>query len=68
MLAITRTWPPQPSQLPRSSLKNRISHCAQLIARWRSAGVRVAVGWLPLARPAGVVCAHQALWGANTPW
>ncbi len=67
MLAMTRTWPPQPSQLLRSSWKTRFSRCAQLIARWRSAGVRVSAALMPLPRPAGVILARQRLWGANTP-
>jgi hypothetical protein len=57
MLAITRTCPPQPSQLLRSSWNTHFSRCAQLMARWRSAGVRVA----------GVICARLRLCGANTP-
>ncbi|MBL8200358.1 MAG: hypothetical protein JNK40_05235 [Chromatiales bacterium] len=68
MQATTRTSPPQPSQVARSSWNTRFSRCAQVMARWRSAGVRVSVvGW-PLPRPAGVICARHRLWGAKTMW
>jgi hypothetical protein len=38
-----------------------------IIARWRSAGVRVSAA-VRVPRPAGVISARQRLRGANNPW
>jgi hypothetical protein len=52
-LAMIRALPPQRSQLSMSMRNTRLSRCAQVIARCRSAGLRSLTPVL-LPRPAGV--------------
>ena len=53
------------------ALKTRLRRCAQVMAVWRSAGVRSCVSSVALLRPlprlAGVISARCLLLGAKTP-
>ena len=71
MQAMTFMTPPQAWQVSISMLNTRLSRCAQVMAAWRSAGVRSCASsevLQPLPRRAGVISARCLLLGANTPW
>lgn len=71
MHAMTLTEPPQRPQTSMSILNTRFRRWAQVMAAWRSAGVRTSaleLDLMPFPRLAGVTSPRQRWFGASTPW
>ena len=69
--AMTLADPPQRPQTSMSILNTRFRRWAQVMAVWRSAGVRTSaleVNLTPFPRLAGVTSPRQRWFGARTPW
>jgi hypothetical protein len=68
MLVMILTVPPQCSQVSMSMLKTRLRRCAESHGGVTLRGCLVRLVAVAFATSGRVICARQALLGANTPW